>query len=214
MMSAQMPLKVRLLRPILLRVRPAFLAAFIKQLIDIERMVVQTEVGSFLVDPISNLGDSLIRQGLYEPGMVETLKRFLSPGSVFVDVGANEGFFTVLGGSLVSASGRVIAIEPQRRLRTVLEQNLKLNGLSSVALYQVAVSNTEGMAELHLSPDTNTGASGLACPTRYRVATQPVRTVTLTQLLADAEVEQVDLMKMDIEGFEYEAVLGSRELFR
>src|SRR5437867_4039784 len=157
-MSAQVPLKVRLLRPFLMRLRPALLAAFVKQLIDIRRMVVRTQVGSFLVDPISNLGDALIRQGLYEPGMVETLKRFLSPGSVFVDVGANEGFFSVVGGSMVSASGSVIAIEPQTRLRTVLEQNLKLNGLSNVALYQVAVSNSEGVVELYLSPDTNTGA--------------------------------------------------------
>lgn len=212
-MSTQMPLRVRLIRAILLWVRPALVAAFVKQFFNIERIVVATPVGSFLIDPISNFGDSLIREGLYEPGMVETLKRFLSPGSVFVDVGANEGFFTVLGSSLVSESGRVIAIEPQTRLRTVLDQNLKLNELSNVALYQVAVSNTEGMAKLYLSPNINTGSSGLSCATRYRVATQQVRTVTLTQLLADAGVEQVDLMKMDIEGFEYEAVLGSRELF-
>jgi FkbM family methyltransferase len=194
--------------------RPAFLAALIKQVVKIDRMHVTTPVGAFLVDPISSLGDSLIRRGLYEPHMVETLKQFLSAGSVFVDVGANEGFFSVIGGSLVSASGRVIAIEPQTRLKTVLEENLKLNGLSNVTLYQVAVSNGEAVAELHLSPNINTGSSGLLRATRYPVATERVRTVTLTQVLTDADVDQVDLMKMDIEGFEHEAILGSKELFR
>ena len=146
--------------------------------------------------------------------MVKTLKRFLPPGSNFVDVGANEGYFSVLGASLVGECGRVVAVEPQIRLKPVIENNFKLNGVRNATLYGVAVSNIEGIADIYLSPDMNTGSSGLISPNRYRVAKQQVRTVTLAQLLASAAIDKVDLMKMDIEGFEYEAVLGSKELFR
>jgi len=50
--------------------------------------------------------------------------------------------------------------------------------------------------------------------TRYRVATETVPALTLAQVLARCELDAVDLLKVDIEGFEYEAVLGSAELFR
>ena len=108
----------------------------------------------------------------------------------------------------------MIAVEPQIRLRTVIEENLRLNGLHNVVLEDAAVSDTDGAAVLHLAPDLNTGASGLARQCRYAVPTQHVRTTTLAKLLHAASIGPIDLMKMDIEGFEYEAILGSKELFR
>lgn len=211
---ADVPVRIRLLRPLLLNVRPAPVATLLKRLVGVQRVVTRTAVGAFFVDPITDLGAALIGEGVYEPGMQRILKRFLKPGSVFVDVGANEGFFTVLGGLLVGATGRVIAVEPQERLGPVLARNIELNALSNVMLKRVAISDRDGSADLHLSPDSNTGSSGLARQSWYWVPRQPVRTVTLAALLRDAEVKHVDLMKMDIEGFEREAVFGSPELFR
>jgi FkbM family methyltransferase len=213
MSDVQLPFRVRLFGPVLRKMRPASLAASLKRLLCIKRTVVRTVRGSFFVDPVSHLGDLLIRAGEYEPDMTATLQRYLSPGGVFADVGANEGYFSVLGGQIVGPSGRVIAIEPQARLGAVVEENVRLNGLQNVALFQVAVSDTEGVADLYLAPDMNTGASGLARRNRYAVPTQSVRTATLAQVLDQAGAGRIDLMKMDIEGFEYEAVFGSKDLF-
>jgi FkbM family methyltransferase len=185
-----------------------------KRLLRIKRLVVRAEIGSFFVDPVSHLGDLLIREGRYEPDMEATLRRYLRPGGVFADVGANEGYFSVLAGQIVGPAGRVIAVEPQARLRPVIEENARLNGLQNVTLENVAVSDADGTAELYLAPDLNTGSSGLARQNRYAVPTQPVRTTTLAKLLSAAGIGPVDLMKMDIEGFEFEAILGSKDLFR
>lgn len=214
MTDGRLPLRVRLLGPLLRRIRPAAFATYLKRLLGIKRTVVKTGHGSFFVDPISHLGDFLIREGENEPDMAITLQRYLSPGSVFVDVGANEGYFSVLGGQIVGPAGRVVAIEPQSRLRAVVEENIRLNGLNNVVLYQTAISDAEGVADLYLTPDVNTGASGLTRQNRYAVPTQPVPTTTLANVLATAGVEKIDLMKMDIEGFEYEAIMGSKDLFR
>ncbi|HEY1380702.1 MAG TPA: FkbM family methyltransferase [Gemmataceae bacterium] len=212
--EVDLPLRARLTGPLLRRLRPAVLAAQLKRLLCIPRVLVATPAGSFAVDPISLLGDQLIRERCYEPATVAALERHLSPGAVFVDVGANEGYFTVLGGKLVGPAGRVVAVEPQARSREVLAENLRLNDLHNVAVCAAAVSDTEGTAELYLTPDVNTGGSGLARKNRYPLPTETVRTTTLARLLADAGVGAVDLMKLDIEGFEYEAVFGSKDLFR
>jgi len=203
-----------LLQKSLLRVRPAALADVLKKLLLVRRKVVATSVGRFYVDPVSNLAAALMEKGEYEPGMLQTLEHYLHPAATFVDIGANEGYFTVHGANLVGPAGRVIAVEPQRRLSQVLARNFALNGLRNVALLSDAISNVSGTANLYVSPDTNTGCTSLYLPTRYRLPAEVVQTLTLSELFARCEIERADLVKMDIEGAEYEAVLGSPELFR
>jgi FkbM family methyltransferase len=201
------------LQNILTRLRPAILASLVKRMLGVERTVVDTPNGRFWIDPVSNLGTALSRHGSYESGMLKVLETFLCPGSTFVDLGANEGYFTVIGAKLCGASGRVVAVEPQERLLPVIAENLRLNGVNWANVLNVAVTDTPGVATIQLTPDTNNGASGLHRATKYRLPTQPVATRTLAQVLNDEGLARVDLMKVDIEGFEYEALLGSPEVF-
>jgi len=198
---------------VLLRVRPTVIGVLLKRLFRIKRREVRTHRGTFFIDPASHLGITLLRDGEYEPGMVAVLESRLKPGSVFVDVGANEGYLSVIAARLVGPSGRVLAVEPQRRLRAVLERNLSLNHLRNVMLVDSAVSDRVGRVRLFVSLDTNTGATGLTSQTRYPVPSEIVRTTTLSELFARSGIRQADLLKIDIEGAEYEAVLGSPELF-
>jgi FkbM family methyltransferase len=198
---------------LLLRIRPAFLATYLKKLLRIERVVVDTSRGRFLLDPVSNLGARLMRTGEYEPDMTRTLEHYLAPSSTFLDVGANEGYFSVIGSKLVGPAGRVIAVEPQSRLQAILSENLRLNDALRVQVVSAAISDRSGTAPLYISPDTNTGSTSLALTTAYSLPTEEVPTRTLSDLLSECRVGSVDLMKMDIEGFEYEAILGSKELF-
>jgi hypothetical protein len=77
----------------------------------------------------------------------------------------------------------------------------------------VAVSDRPGTATLYLAPDINTGGSGLSNAARYPVRAQPTSLRTLSQLLNESGIDQVDLMKVDIEGFEWEMLAGAPEVF-
>jgi FkbM family methyltransferase len=156
----------------------------------------------------------LLLRGSYEPDMAAAFDELLYPGGVCVDVGANEGYFSILASARVGPSGRVLAVEPQERLGPVIRENIRLNRASNIVLEPVAVSDRPGDGELFLAPDTNTGATGFTPSQRYRVPTQRVRTLTLAALLERHEIWHIDLLKLDIEGFEYEAILGSKEVFR
>ncbi len=204
----------RAMQNILMRVRPAFLAAWLKKVLGIRRKAVETKEGIFWIDPISQFTINLVAPHGYEPEMGETLRRYLRPGGTFVDIGANEGFFTVQAAKIVGPAGRVLAVEPQGRLQEVIRKNLELNGLKNVTLVRSAVSDRPGEAELHISPSTNTGSTGLSQSTRYRVPHEAVPVNTLEAILERAGIQVVDLMKMDIEGFEYEAITGAEKLFR
>lgn len=198
----------------LLRIRPAPVAVAIKRLLRIRRQWVRTPRGWFLVDPVSNFGLALLRDGEYEPQMVATLETCLPAEGTFVDLGANEGYFSVIASVLVGPAGRVLAIEPQSRVQSVLTENLRRNQAMNVRLEERAVSDCAGVAIFHLSPDTNSGSSGLLRTTRYRGPTLPVQTARLADILESHRLDTVDLLKIDIEGYEHETVFGSSELFR
>jgi FkbM family methyltransferase len=204
----------RLLQRVIMRVRPATLAAVVKRLLGVRRVAVDTEDGCFNIDPVSLLGLALTRQGCHEAGMRSTLHHFLGPGKTFVDLGANEGYFTVIAARLCAPGGRVVAIEPQQRLLQVISDNVKLNSSPGVHVVNAAVTHTSGLATLHLTASTSSGGSSLHNPCKYPLPTQQIATLTLGELLDREGLSHIDLMKVDIEGFEYEALLGSPEVFR
>ena len=197
----------------LLSIRPAFAASFLKKLLGIKRRVVETEHGRFFVDPASNLGNAIITQPAYEPQMLSVLTSILKEGDLYLDVGANEGYFSIIASKLVGKSGRVLSVEPQGRLQEVIYRNMELNSAFNIHVFQLAISDISGTARISLLPDMNTGGSGLFAATKYKIPTQIVPQVTLSGFIDLLDVTKIKLMKLDIEGFEYEAVLGSRDLF-
>jgi FkbM family methyltransferase len=203
----------RRLGAFLMHIRPAPLAALLKWLLRVKRLEIATPEGRFWVDPASYQGQQLMQHQIYEPAMLGALKEQVRPGGVFADLGANEGYFSVVAARLVGPQGRVLAVEPQRRLEPVLRRNFALNGCHQITLVTAAISDRSGSAQLHLTPSMNNSASGLMAPTRYPLLRQPVVLATLSQVLAQAGIERCDVMKIDIEGWEYEAILGSRDVF-
>lgn len=199
---------------LLMRVRPAPLAVVFKTVLGVRRIEVTTAAGIFWADPASDFGQRLLTVGEYEPELAATLLRLLQPGQVFADVGANEGYFSVMASRLVGARGRVLAVEPQSRLQPVLRRNFALNHADNVTITAAVVSDSIGVAELNLAPSMNTGATSLIRSTRYALRQETVPALPLAEMLARAGLTTVDLLKLDIEGWEYEAILGSREIFR
>lgn len=198
----------------LLQVRPAPLAVFLKRFLRMSRVAVETPAGRFSVDPVSNFGFDLMSSGEYEADMQATLRAWLRPGSTFIDLGANEGYFSVIASRLVTETGRVLTVEPQARQARIIEENFRANGVRNAVIVRVAVSDYAGSGKIHLMPDTIPGSSGLERSTSYPLPTENVTVTTLAGLMRQHEIERADLIKIDIEGFEYEAVFGSADLFR
>ena len=80
----------------LLRVRPAQLCDVLKKLLRVRRRYVQSATGqTFWLDPVSVLGLHLMSEGLHEPQMCKLFESVLRPGDCVIDVGGNEGYFSV-----------------------------------------------------------------------------------------------------------------------
>lgn len=127
------------------------------------------------------------------------LDRALPRGGVFVDIGANMGFFSLFA---ATKGAKVVAVEPHPRLFARLSANMALNGVASARLFECAVGGEAGMARLEVAHDLGIGRIGEGGEDGVEV---PVR--TLTDILAEAGVTAVDALKIDIEGYEDRALV-------
>ena len=157
---------------------------------------------------VCDLRDAIAREacfmGHYEPQETAVVQSLLKPGACFVDVGANWGYFSLLGAGLVGPAGRVVAFEPHPALFAALTENVRRNGLAQVTALRVAAADRDG--EMNLAGFTNGGGnSGLSRLTDEPDSSAPnfnVPTRLLEDVLDEQGVGPVDLLKMDIEGGE------------
>jgi len=147
----------------------------------------------------------LVDRGIWEPYETEVLLSLLREGSVFLDLGANIGYYTVLASKRCGAQGRVHAFEPEPVNFALLERNVGLNGCENVKLVHAAASDVDGQAELYLS-DFNQGDHRLY-PSETGREHVGVRTVSIDSYFSGSPAA-VDLVKMDTQGCEARIVAG------
>jgi FkbM family methyltransferase len=199
---------------IIRRIRPAPLQVFLLTLFRLNsRRVIEYNGLKFFADPTSQFGSHLVA-GEYEPEILALLEKYLGPGSNFLDLGANEGFFSVIASKIVGPSGRVVAVEPQKRLGPVILENLALNRCSNCTILQAALSNHSGEIAIFLSPTTNTGSTSTLKTAKYPLKKQIVQSYSLKDLLDSLSITTFDLVKVDIEGAEYDVFMAATDVLR
>jgi FkbM family methyltransferase len=129
--------------------------------------------------------------------------KYLQPGNVCIDVGANTGSLTIPAAYHVGPSGTVLSIEPSPKFARIIADNVNLNNYNEcVSIHQVALgadSNTVYLNESRADDTTNhIDSSGTA-----------VRQVTLDSLTK--ELARIDLLKIDVEGYEYQVLQGATD---
>ena len=161
-----------------------------------------------------DLRDSISREvcftGHYEPQETALVKAVLRPGMSFVDVGANWGYYTLLAAGLVGTKGRVLSLEPDPRLFSILQRNVTRGGLDQVMVLQIAAASEPGTLSLagYIEDGGNFGISRIAPNSGEHEKLFQVSAQSLDNILEQQSLSSVDLMKMDIEGAEVFALAG------
>jgi FkbM family methyltransferase len=156
----------------------------------------------------------LLEHRSWEPHITRYLTRNLKSDDIFVDVGANLGFFTVLCAPLVS---RVIAFEPVSLSHHYCRGNIELNRLTNVDLFQCGLWSEDTTVNIKTDPSNMGGASISRDGSTFGV--ESIRCASLDAMIAsgEARVPSIAIIKMDIEGaepFALEGMKASLERFR
>ncbi len=144
--------------------------------------------------------------GHYEKQKQLLFAKNVKSGMVVYDIGANVGFYTLLSSHLVGPAGKVLAFEPVPRNVKFLERHLRLNGIKNAAIVAKAVGLENSFAKFDV---------GSSC-CQGRVCEQGKLDVEVIRLdsLVSNDYLTPDIIKMDIEGGELDALLGGEQLLR
>ena len=158
----------------------------------------------------------ILHFGVWEPDVSRVIEQNLKSGDVFVDIGANIGYDTLLASARVGRAGQVVAIEASPRTFALLQNNLALNPASvNVRAINAAVSDKPGTLELYEISRTNIGAA-TTLASRGGTLMASVEARPLDQILTADEIQRLRLIKMDVEGAEpsiLQNILGQLSLY-
>lgn len=160
--------------------------------------------------PLDHAHAGLIVRGTLEPPVQEALRRLLAPGAVFYDVGANVGFFTILGARLVGAGGRVVAFEPVPACARAVASNIALNDFAHAQIREAAVGAASGRDRLLVVGEaswSHLASTGRHADVRDEI---DVAVVAIDELVDAGDIPPPDVVKIDTEGAELQALEGMR----
>lgn len=176
------------------------------------RDVIRTACGARLaIDPRSlDVYCSIARTGgWWEREVTEALLRFVRPGHVVYDIGANVGFMSTAVAARFGGEGvRVYAFEPQPSLARAIAVTAKLNGFAGLHIYPLMLGKASGRGTLFL-PAHSIHASAVSRETGAQEISCPV--TTLDDLVAAGMLPPPDVIKIDVEGSEWDVFQGARQ---
>ncbi len=156
----------------------------------------------------------LMLEGYWEMEITNIIRRYVKEDTVFFDIGAHVGYFALVAGTQIR-SGKIHAFEANPELTPLIQKSMSVNGLDAIMkVNNVAIADKKGVLKLSRYADL-WGSSTLHDVKDTRIdKTYAVSTITLDDYCKENDISHVDVIKMDIEGYEDKAYEGMQELIK
>lgn len=148
--------------------------------------------------------EEIILHGVYEPFFLSVIKKHLSPGDTFVDIGANIGQHSLFASQVIGTSGQVISFEPIPRIYEQFKKSVDINNFENIDVYNLGCGSKEEELEI-FSAEGNIGASSIVDSSR-NTSKEKIKLAAADSILT--KYGKVSFIKIDVEGYEYFALQG------
>ncbi len=143
--------------------------------------------------------------GSYELQKQEIVARHVQLGDVFYDIGANVGFYSLLAARLVGEMGHVYSFEPLPQNVAFIHRHIALNHLRNITVYEFALANHQGIAHFQRGDRDSMGKLADSGEIEVQVS-------SLDYLIDKERLRAPSVLKIDVEGAEYEVLKGASQL--
>jgi FkbM family methyltransferase len=153
---------------------------------------------------VDDVGWMLYSYGCLDYFDESAIRRMLRPGSTCLDIGAHIGYYSLLMSKWVGPNGRVVSYEPVPYTHSFLTRNLERNGATNVQPQHAAVGSHQGTVRMSAAAGQRLGWSSVS-----DAGDLEVRCTTIDSEAARLNLEHLDFIKMDVEGYELQALSGA-----
>lgn len=147
----------------------------------------------------------------FKDANIDQLFSYVKPGYTIIDVGANIGFTTLVFAKLTGENGKVISYEPDPINYENCLNNIRSNPFSNIGLKKLGLGSTSGEFELVVITESNRGGN------RIQIGENKNNSNLIKVTTLDSEVlteKKIDLIKIDVEGFEFEVLKGAKQVLK
>jgi FkbM family methyltransferase len=162
----------------------------------------------YTIDGDDHVGGNLRRLGFWEPETTNWLLNNVQEADTCLDIGMNIGYFTEIMARKVGPFGRVFSFEANKELvnvyeKTINESDNDYEAIGSINLFDIGLSNETQEAYLRF-PNNNYGGAGIEYEKQVfdGYITLPVFLDRIDNILDDISINEIDIIKMDVEGHE------------
>jgi len=163
------------------------------------------------LNPTEHIQQQLFWYGYYEKELGELLKKMLRSNDVFIDIGANIGYFSLLSAT-ISPSVKVISFEPVQELFQKMNENFSINDSKNIVAVNAAVGEMKEQRQLYLSAPDNLGMSSFHQPENYSGRKEKVEVISIDDWFNTSGLTKIDLIKIDTEGSELAVLKGMKDV--
>lgn len=176
----------------------------------------QVGPASLYLDPEDPVVSGALTLRVYEQSELAFFQKYCRGAITLVDIGANIGLYTALAQHQLDTSGRIAAFEPHLTAFTFLQKNIDANQACPLAgprvdAFNLAAASERASLELHLNPENhadNRLYQGTFQGHSEHWATIPVKACPVDDILAEMGIDEVNFVKIDIQGYEQKAISG------
>jgi len=157
------------------------------------------------------LESALYYHGSYELGTLDLIAKCLKPGDTFIDVGANIGLFSIYL-SKNSPGINICAFEPLESTFDIFQRNIAINECRDIRAFPCALGTDNFTGEIVEMLDISRGSATMVDARENQGHKQMVNVQTLNEFIAKEGIENIALLKIDVEGWEHQVLLGAGDL--
>ena len=165
-----------------------------------------------LNDPFGT-SNELLLFNTHEPISTQLISKELKNGMTVLDIGGNIGYYVLLEHKCIGNNGKIIAIEPSPDNFKILEDNLALQNISNVQAYNIAAGDKDGQLNFLIYKDASNSCMVIPEGQEERWPGDKIKVPVrkMDQFINELKLEQIDFVRMDVEGYELHIIKGMKE---
>lgn len=157
----------------------------------------------------SDIGYNLYFKGEFEVDEIRLIKNVVKKGDIVLDIGAYIGYHTLIMSNAIGEKGKGYTFEPYRKNFFVLEKNIKENQIGNIYAYKLAIGDKNKKIKLQVFDDYAYN-SILNLKRKKYIGIENIEMVTLDSFVTSLKIKKIDLIKIDVEGFEFNTLIGAK----